>query len=35
MPDRNDIQWFKTQFQARIAPALAGTPLTEIGRAHV
>ena len=28
MPDRNDIQWFKTQFQARIAPALAGTPLT-------
>src|SRR5688572_16793855 len=28
MPDRSDIQWFKTQFQARIAPALAGTPLT-------
>lgn len=28
MPDRNDIQWFKARFQARISPALAGTPLT-------
>jgi hypothetical protein len=25
---RDDILWFKTQFAARIAPALAGTPLT-------
>ncbi len=28
MPDRDDIRWFKQQFQARILPALAGTPLT-------
>lgn len=28
MPDRSDILWFKRQFQARIVPALAGTPLT-------
>jgi hypothetical protein len=28
MPDSADILWFKRQFQARIEPALAGTPLT-------
>lgn len=28
MPNREDILWFKQQFQARIRPALAGTPLT-------
>lgn len=28
MPDSADILWFKKQFQARITPALAGTPLT-------
>lgn len=28
MPDRNDIRWFKKNFGGRIAPALAGTPLT-------
>ena len=28
MPDRSDLQWFKTRFQARIEPAIAGTPLT-------
>jgi hypothetical protein len=28
MPDRNDIRWFKRRFGARIAPALAGTPLS-------
>jgi hypothetical protein len=28
MPNRDDILWFKQQFQARITPALAGTPLT-------
>lgn len=28
MPDSADIQWFKSQFQARIEPALAGTPLS-------
>jgi len=28
MPDRADILWFKRNFQARIEPALAGTPLT-------
>ena len=29
MPDRADLLWFKEQFQARIRPALAGTPLGE------
>ncbi len=28
MPNSADIQWFKTQFQARIEPVLAGTPLS-------
>ncbi|MDM0020083.1 hypothetical protein [Variovorax saccharolyticus] len=28
MPDRSDILWFKTEFQSRIAPLLAGTALT-------
>jgi hypothetical protein len=28
MTDRDDIRWFKQHFQARIAPALAGTPLS-------
>lgn len=28
MPDSADILWFKEQFQARMAPALAGTPLS-------
>ncbi len=28
MPDRADVQWFKTRFQTRIEPAIAGTPLT-------
>lgn len=28
MPDRNDVLWFKTQFEDRIAPEVAGTPLT-------
>ena len=28
MPDAADILWFKRQFQDRIAPALAGGPLT-------
>lgn len=28
MPDAADILWFKRQFQDRIAPALAGSPLT-------
>jgi hypothetical protein len=28
MPDRSDVQWFKTRFQARIEPAIAGTALT-------
>lgn len=28
MPDRSDIQWFKTEFQPRIVPLLVGTPLT-------
>ncbi|MDM0013261.1 hypothetical protein QTH87_12530 [Variovorax sp. J22P168] len=28
MPDRSDILWFKTEFQPRILPLLAGTPLT-------
>jgi hypothetical protein len=27
MPDRADIEWFKQQFQARIEPALQGTPI--------
>lgn len=27
MPDRSDISWFKEEFQSRIEPALAGTPL--------
>ncbi|RZL89986.1 MAG: hypothetical protein EOP82_17285 [Variovorax sp.] len=27
MPDRSDIVWFKENFQSRIEPALAGTPL--------
>lgn len=31
MPDSADILWFKNQFQARIEPALAGTPLTVVG----
>lgn len=30
-PDSADILWFKNQFQARIEPALAGTPLTVVG----
>lgn len=28
MPDRSDILWFKTEFQPRIVPLLAGTPMT-------
>lgn len=28
MPNSADILWFKTRFQTRIEPALAGTPLT-------
>ena len=28
MPNTADMLWFKTRFAARIAPALAGTPLT-------
>ncbi|RDZ27236.1 hypothetical protein [Lysobacter silvisoli] len=28
MPNSADMLWFKTRFAARIAPALAGTPLT-------
>ena len=28
MPNRDDIRWFKENFEARILPALAGTPLT-------
>jgi hypothetical protein len=28
MPSRDDIAWFKRRFADRIAPALAGTPLT-------
>lgn len=28
MPSANDVKWFKTQFQTRLEPALAGTPLT-------
>jgi hypothetical protein len=28
MPTRDDMRWFKQKFQTRIAPALAGTPLT-------
>jgi hypothetical protein len=28
MPDASDVLWFKQQFQARILPALAGTPLS-------
>lgn len=28
MPNRDDMRWFKRNFQALIAPALAGTPLT-------
>ncbi len=28
MPTRDDIRWFKQNFQARILPALVGTPLT-------
>ncbi len=27
MPNADDMRWFKEQFQARIEPALAGTPL--------
>ncbi|MFJ4394847.1 hypothetical protein [Pseudomonas sp. NPDC089396] len=28
MPNANDVQWFKSHFQNRLQPALAGTPLT-------
>ncbi len=28
MPNREDIRWFKQNFEAQITPALAGTPLT-------
>ena len=28
MPNAKDVLWFKTQFQAQIEPAIAGSPLT-------